>query len=72
MGKLKPDEIEIAVAKFIQLKFYTLDEEAYNHPNPKQTLQYQTGEWDDYILYYKQQLKKKKHLKIIGNPLYYC
>ncbi len=62
MGKLSTHDIESAVKKFIQLRFYKEDEECYNHPNPKNTLQYQNNEWDAYITSYKEQIHSNNYL----------
>lgn len=62
MGKLSTQDIEVAVKKFVQLRFYKVDEECYNHPDPKNTLQYQNSEWDAYIQSYKQQIHSNNYL----------
>ena len=61
MNKLSNQEIKQAIYNFVALKFEETDKELYQHPNPKNTLDWQFDSWQEKIKTLKEQISTNNY-----------
>jgi len=61
MNKLSDEEIKPIIYNFIALTFEESDEELYNHPDPKNTLDWEFDGWQEKVKILKEQISSKNY-----------